>query len=464
MRWERDLRREGAAINTEFPDRGERVTWQPARDFQRLMLRWRQAGPYNAARAVCLSGSGSLDRLKGAVDAVLAEAGLRCIAVDNDAGRIAWIDNATIEQDVSAATLEPAGSLEPLFAEELNRPFPDDSHAPFRFRLIREPRHNRHWIVLVYDHVVADGCGVQAMMVAVLSGYLGQDERLARVHRGLFGAPESRSSWIGGIAGAVKFLGCYLRLRHCHRLHEKRNETSEVAVLATMLEELDAHALHRYARSRRVRRSDLVLAATASAIARLTPSRRNHRRRRGIALGTVVSVRSPEPGGLSLTPQLTYGIIVVDRPEAPPDELLASIRAQTRGLRASGGQLCAASGLLHFFGSLVNFRNDSDYYRKTLPICAGVSPFVVDPQLYGESAGAVQRIFRVCPTGPVLPIVLAPTFWRSTLELVLTYRRSCMDRLRAEEFVGLVTETLRQFAADATPTSLHPAEALAASS
>jgi hypothetical protein len=71
--------------------------------------------------------------------------------------------------------------------------------------------------------------------------------------------------------------------------------------------------------------------------------------------------------------------------------------------------------------------------RKVLPLVAGVSNvFLRDTWIDNQGATKILDYFRVAPTGPAIPLVLAPTTIGGHMNIGVTYRMTGFTRARID--------------------------------
>jgi hypothetical protein len=167
-------------------------------------------------------------------------------------------------------------------------------------------------------------------------------------------------------------------------------------------------------------------------------------------MGTIASTRKRDAADLTACfgVNLSDAVVLLDSPDVPMDNLLTEIAAQNRALKTAPGTQAAASAVQGFFirniWPLLDIPNHRRSYRKLLPLCGGVSTYIVDASRFGVAARAITRYLRACPAGPALPIVLGPTVFAGRLELSLVYRLSCLPPEKAEDLLDGVCERLAQ--------------------
>lgn len=147
------------------------LEWRPLNGLQRMMLRWEQFGPLNAAHVLTLSGAVTESLLGEAVRAALgrhfplpAEV---CAAGDRMRCGVWMGAGGDVELTVTRVTRQAESAIANVLDRELNRCFPSGLHWPFRFHAICESEDCWH-LVVVYRHAFMDSRGVSALCRSVL--------------------------------------------------------------------------------------------------------------------------------------------------------------------------------------------------------------------------------------------------------------------------------------------------------
>ncbi|MCO6435800.1 MAG: hypothetical protein J5J06_01785 [Phycisphaerae bacterium] len=435
---------------TDEPNRGPE--WTPLEPFQRLMLLWRSNHPYNAAHSLLLRGPADVNRLRVAVSAVCRQAGIGLFHLDPSQQRIAWDrldDDPPIQ--IRAKCLDPLAALRGILADELNRAFAATGGHPLRWTVCESLDRDQHLLILCYDHVVADAFAVQALVAGVLQKYVGV-EGASSASALTTHVPDQRghvarsdNGPISIIRAGARTMRGYLSLRYAHRMHEARSGGLDTGVVTHSLSADRAGFIGGRNHRGVPGWNDLFLAATAVALARLTPQRRTHRQRRALGLGTIISLRERiQPGAtVDFTCLLSNATVLIRRPDAEPRAVLNEVMQCTSKLKARR-KACSSfeAFAVRRIWPMLRIRDDRAGYRKYYPLCAGVSTVVVDDRWYGGVTDRVLRVVRSCPTGPALPLVLAPTIRGNRVELSLTYRRACLDESGASSLLAEIASVL----------------------
>ncbi len=153
--------------------------------FQAAMLRWRELYPYNAVHVAEFAGPLDRARLSDAIGAHLTTMGVGGLTLDAPARRYDYAGGAV---QPSLAVL-PAGDdaarvVEDEMQRQLNLPFPrDGAYDPFRFFAV-DAGATFH-LGVAYDHFIAGGDSIVALLKGIACRYLGTHAGRGRDARSL---------------------------------------------------------------------------------------------------------------------------------------------------------------------------------------------------------------------------------------------------------------------------------------
>jgi len=195
----------------------------------------------------------------------------------------------------------------------------------------------------------------------------------------------------------------------------------------------------------------------------MTSTRRGQSRRRGLALAAAVDVRDEAREDLSNCFGLFLGqvMVIADEPDVGDLEQL---------LVRTAGQMAREKTRKHFIGPQGTFvilaflrrwfslRVTRARYLKDYPVSAGLTNVRLDASWFKGAADCVLNYIRVPPTGPMLPIVLAPTTYSNRLSLGVTYRESSFTEAEARQLIDVFLATLELLSAngDIASSSIRP--------
>ena len=84
-------------------------------------------------------------------------------------------------------------------------------------------------------------------------------------------------------------------------------------------------------------------------------------------------------------------------------------------------------------GRIMSDRRLLNWYRKRLPLCAGISNVNLNRTWVAEAhPDPLVEYVRVSPVGPIMPIVFTPSTLGITLHFAMTYRESVVTPALAD--------------------------------
>lgn len=426
--------------------------------FQQAMLTWEQLHPYNSVHAVRLPGEAEPAQLEHAVRAACDELGIGDLHLHAAPGRFGYSKLSMLPIMQLADATDDCERLSRAAADALNTPFPPGPFSPLRWYVWNNHETHRHWILLAYRHVISDGTAAQNLLMNVMRRYAGDDPATATAARtkNVFSTESGVASPIRR-AGAWRCLRDVLRihrtLRCSHKMPDERGGGDAVHVQIASLSLDETEAIGRACAKAGAGLNDVLLAAMATAIAEATPDRRVSRRRRKIALATILSTRRRDEIDVSFDTQIADAIVPVDRPDAPFDDVLRQIVTglhEWKEDRSRAEDVAAMRfWLVRRVWPLFGLPHDRRSYRKVFPICGGVSTTVVSghDEFFRRR---IEQYVRVVPCGPAAPLALAATMYDGRLELALTHRLSSKSDEQAADLLAAVRRKLEAWAHDSS--------------
>jgi hypothetical protein len=416
--------------------------------FQKVMLQWSSLHPYNAAHVYKIAGPLRCGDLAAAVAATFRFQGLGIAHLSED-GKSFWHETEIRpEVEVIAGGDDPETAMKEHLTRALNQSFERPVARPFRFAAI-DAGPQSHYVVLVYDHWVADSCAARLVLRGVLSEYLplacpDARQRL-ELYPGTYREVFRRRLRGGELAGAVFRSVCqWNRNRSAWRVACWSNTQWDVDYRLYPTIPGTVARLREFARANAATVHDVLLAAFGRALAEVMPSRG---RQRGLALGSIVDTRSiaDEDLGRSMGAFLGYYLVRND-PDASIglDEATRQIAART----------CPIKTRHRYMDSLVNMQfincvwpwlsatTRRHFMRKSLPMSGGISNVVVREAWMNENRGLILDYHRGVSTGPSMPIVLSPTTFRDHLNIGVSYRIAGFSRAKIDALMEVFRDQI----------------------
>lgn len=428
---------------------------QPLNRFQQAMGRWERIHPYNAGHVVRVRGPLHGERLRESIVRQCQACGVGELVLNDRKSEFHYRPLEPLSLDFVETSIENRGALDPRFARELNRPFPIEPHHPLRWFAIRQDEEDMWTLAVVYHHLASDAHGVMVLLARVLRDYFG--ETLAEgtppltTHTLPFRRSRSIVTELLAMPGSLARMAySYFALRRAHRLHERRDGGESTSVVTQDMPAGVAPILAARCKRARAGVNDAYMAALTVALAEHTPRRRAHRRRRKLALASAVSLRSWAREDLSgcFGTYVGHSIVLVHDPDAGFESVLEEIARQTdvhkRQRRAA--DIAWPLVFAKYLWPLLGIPDATASYRKLYPLCAGVSSVRIDSNVFGGVAPRIIDYARICPPGPAMPMVLAPTTFHDRLCLSLVFRDAALTHGEANALIRRVSELLAGFA------------------
>ena len=330
----------------------------------------------------------------------------------------------------------------------MNRPFERPASHPFRFAAI-DAGPQSHYVVLVYDHWVADSYAARLLLRSVLGRYLplatDEDQQRLELYPGTY-----REVFRGRLGGGDLAWAAFRAVRQWNR----NRSAWRVACWPNTQWAVDYRLYHtvpgtvtrlrEFARESGATVHDVLLAAFGRALAEVMPTRG---RRHGLALGSVVDTRSIADEDLSQAMGAFLGYYLVRSDPGRTiglDEATRQIAARTRPIKTRH----------HYLDSLVNMQIVNTvwpwlsatarrhFMRKALPISGGISNVVVRDAWMNQNRDLILDYHRGVSTGPNVPIVLSPTTFRDHLNIGVSYRVAGFSRAKIDALMDMFREQI----------------------
>jgi len=420
--------------------------------FQTAMLRWRALHPYNAVHVAFVSAALDPARLRETIGAHLAAMGLTGYAVDVAQARYEYRGGpATFPFDVVNAGADAHAALCAEIERQLNLPFPTDGAiAPFRFFALTDAGGFR--LGLAYDHFVAGGDSIVALMQDLVDRYLGRPPSRPPpdLYPPTFGRLLARET-----AAFVRGLGALpAQIASCRRgVRPKYFDSTDGhnGFLHVRLTPAETAALLARAKEWGVTFNDLLIALLLAVIGPAVGAQRRSRNRGEIAVASIVNLR----GALGLDTREAFGQFLSSMriAHAMPagirlEELARDVHRDTQRFKARRLHLQTLLAV-RVNGVVWRFMDDvrrQHFYTKTFPVWAGVTTLNVNALWEPRDGAGPPDYLRAVPTGPLAPLVVAATTAGDTVHLGFSYRRSAWWPDGIDRIVDSVVAKIRALA------------------
>ncbi len=403
--------------------------------FQSTMLRWRSFHPYNAVHVVELPGPLDAARLAAVVADHLEALGVTGLVLDAArrsfefrGGRVAY------DVPVLAGGGAPLAVIEREMERQLNEGFAETgAFEPFRFFAV-DAGATFH-LGVAYDHFLAGGDSVVALLKGIAVRYRGDrtnlppPERYPRTYEWLFA-----KNFVTAHVGQYFLPSMLLRMRRAFRPRYRYGEGWTNAFTSVEFPPDHYRAVVGAAKRWGVTFNDMLLALVFRALSPEVPERHEQRRRRELAIASVVNIRHELAG----PPDETFGqflssqiVMHAAEPATPLETIARDIHAQTQ--RVKRRKLYLMTLYMLSWGAMawpfMTPAQRKHVYAKNYPVWAGLSTLNVDA-LWRTAAGdsPVLHYLRAVSTGPFSPMVVAPASVGDCLHIGLSYRTAAFSR------------------------------------
>ena len=434
--------------------------------FQRVMYHWSALHPYNATHTYKIAGPLDVERLRAAIRETYARNGVGIVHVDPDARWYQHETDSEPEVQILQAGDDTEGRLTEHVRAELNRPFDRPSCRPLRFfAMAAGPA--AHYVSTTYDHWLADSVAARLLLRHVLGRYCGLD--LAENRQALELYPATYREIFGR-----RLRGLPLALAAARSLGRwRRNRTAWQVAYASVTQmavgyQLYATAPGTVAQVRGLAHAvgatvhDVILAALARAMAEFLPRRSSRGKSQELALGSIVDTRPDAGEDLSSTFGMFLAYYVVrcgqDR-QASLADTARRVAELTRPIKQRQSYLDTVVNM-QFVNSVWPYVREHvkpHFMRKALPMTAGVSNVLLREPWIDRHREQILGYSRGSPTGPMLPLVLAPTTLGDQMSVGVTYRVTGFPQAKMDGIMEMFLDQIEHphRAAHAAAPHLH---------
>ena len=416
--------------------------------FQKVMLQWSSLHPYNATHVCKIAGPLRSGDLAKAVGAAFELHGLGVAHLLADGQSYRHEADLQPEIEIVAGGDSPESALAEYMSRAPNRVFQRPTLHAFQFAAIDAGPH-AHYVVLAYDHWVADAHSARLLLRSVIGRYCslaipGAEEPL-ELYPGTYREVFQKRLHGGELAmSACRAIGQWNRNRSAWRVACWSNTQWAVDYRLYPTTAGTIARLRRFPRANNATVHDVFLAALGRALAKVMPPRG---RQHGLALGSIVDTRSIADEDLSHSLGAFLGYYLVrNDPDMSIglDEATRQIAARTAPIKANH----------HYMDSVINMQfvntvwpwlsetAKNHFMRKSLPISGGISNVVVRDAWMNENRNVILEYHRGVSTGPSVPIVLSPTTFRGQLDIGVSYRIAGFSRAKIEALMEMFRDQL----------------------
>ncbi len=416
--------------------------------FQKVMLQWSSLHPYNAVHTYKIAGPLRLGDLAEAVETAFRCHGLGIARLSADGESFRHETDTQPEVEAVVGGEHPEDDLKEYVSRALNRPFERPVSRPFRLAALDAGPH-AHYVILAYDHWVADSYAARLVLRSILGRYLAlpapeKEDRL-ELYPGTYREVFRRRLHGGELArAAFRAMRQWNRNRSAWRVACWSNTQWTVDYRLYHTIPGTVARLREFARANGATVHDVLLAAFGRALAEVMPSRG---RRNGLALGSIVDTRGIADEDLSRAMGAFLGYYLVrNDPDTTIglDEATRQVAARTLPIKTHH----------RYMDSLVNMQFVNTvwpwlsaaarchFMRKALPMSGGISNVLVRDAWMNQNRDVILDYHRGVSTGPSVPIVLSPTTYRDHLNIGVSYRLAGFPRAKIDALMAMFRDQI----------------------
>jgi hypothetical protein len=421
--------------------------------FQAAMARWRALYPYNAVHALEMAQALDPGRLETAIREHLQACGLTGVELDPAGQRYEWVDGPSrAVLRVIVGKGDAVGVLHGEMERELNGAFAANGRGdPFRFFAVDGG--GSFFLGLAYDHFVASGDSIVALLRGITERYLSPAARAESRPLRRYGPSYIRL--LGRQAGPLvrglpELPAVVAGGRRSFRLRYRDARDGQNAVSFARIGNADRARLEERAHAWHMTTHDLLLATLLKALSPLVPERGQASRRNEIAVATIVNIRRDlgESSRDGLAPCLASFRVAHRVPDdVSLRDLALSVLAQTTVAKRKKTHLqtLLLLGLVGSWWGLMSVAQRHRYFPKHFPLCAGSTPLDIDAlwRAGREDGGAVPDYVRVVSTGPLAPMILAFTMTGGAINVGISFRTTVYSRESVDGVAAAMIESIR---------------------
>ncbi|MGA2256773.1 MAG: condensation domain-containing protein [Thermoguttaceae bacterium] len=416
--------------------------------FQKVMLQWSSLHPYNAAHVYKIAGPLRSSDLVEAVETTFRCHGLGIAHLSADGQMFRHETAIQPEVELLVGGDDPESTVKGHLGHALNRSFERPTMHPFRFAAI-DASPQSHYVVLAYDHWIADAHAARLVLRSVLGRYLPlaipeSQERL-ELYPGTYREVFRRRLHGGQLAlAALRAITQWNRNRSAWRVACWSNTQWEIDYRLYHTIPGTVARLREFARANGATVNDVLLAAFGRALAEVMPSRG---RQNGLALGSIVDTRSIADEDLSRALGAFLGYYLVrSNPGATQglDEVTRQIAARTHPIKTQHRYMDSLVNmqLINTVWPWLSTTTRRHFMRKSLPMSGGMSNVVIRDAWMNDHRDVILDYHRGVSTGPTMPIVLSPTTFGDHLNVGVSYRVAGFSRAKIDALMEMFRDQI----------------------
>jgi hypothetical protein len=406
-----------------------------------MMLRWSELHPYNPVHVIRIPQPLDAQRLRECIGDQLEASGLTGLAIDPERRNFRYEGGRAVIDLAIMAGGDAGAALSRLIESEFNAPFAATSPVvPFRFRVVEAD--GGFQLALVYDHFVAGGFSITSLLTAIARSYV--DRTVAPASADLY-PPTYRHLLmrrpLATVRAALALPRMVASAQRGFRPPCTNADDLTNAFTRFRLDDRQTRALNQARKAWGVTLNDLLLAILLQAFGPQFPERRGARRRRELAVASILSMRGDIASETerAFSPILAAFRVGHPMPDGIPLRSIAEhVRDESTRSRRSHLYLKSilALGASALVWRLLTPRRRGRLYSKHYPTAAGLTTLNVDGIWCGADGTENFDYLRAVPTGPICPIVFAVTTVHEHLQVGVSFRPVIYERQIVEEITA----------------------------
>lgn len=419
--------------------------------FQRMARQWDGLHPYNAGQLMYIAATIDPHHAVACWSQTLRELGM---------GGIEWSHRRYrhVPADAPATLLDDQVCLNGFIADQLNMPFGEPSQGPFRAFVRREGQTT--CLCVFYHHWVADSISIR-MLIREWFYRCCAPQLASRRALVMRDGAAGGVSWGSSFRAVGSLLAWSMHVKQVRRLSPQAQENLDVGFRLLQLPDGTAGRLHRAARLRGVKVTDLMLCSLVQTCHRQMPV--THAHRPGLAVGTIRDIRATNPRdngdafGMALSSAtITCPASTLDGTEGLLNHIAAENKRHREPSSLAAHRLTLRLGLLA--GRLMNHRSLIDFYRRRMPLSGGLSNVNLnDTWVAHHHPSPITSFVRISPTGPMLPLVMTPTTLCEKFNIAITFRKTVFAPDAIDALLCMLVDSLESWCVESPAGDPAPA-------
>ncbi len=414
---------------------------------QRLMLQWKEFCVYNACHAIQLSTQLDAERLQKILLQQLQQLGIGSPEFSKDFATVSYSQLNRLDISVTDRPLDS------VIQQQMNLPFAMDA-VPLRCFIVNgEP--NSCYLLICYDHWLADGYSIRQLLLRLVMAYYKQSAKLVLKPLQVTIKPSATA-----LFNTTKQARQFSRVARTP-LQDHTNFTT--GTLSKTLPRGLLTSLKIFSKQHNMTLNDVFVAALAHVMAESSSTQRQQAKakllkglRNQVAIGNIVDLRPWLNADYSNSfGQLlsNFSIYFSDKILKTEECLLSHTATATQRIKAKRipiKNFFSWKVMLWLLQRQRTLDSKAKFHHKTSCLNASISNFNLNREpLFSaleESKLALSPYIRVVPTGPLCPLVFAINGFQNDLNVAISFRETAFQRTAVEKIYLQWQQQLQKWA------------------